>query len=135
MSELEDLIRNALRDDEEAVPEAPGIAGRMTELFLRRSRWVAAFAWMKMGGTPAISMAAGAAFFTVESTRWQICATLVTIGFMGFAMWWIWYWMVLNRNAALREMKRIELQLAELRGDADQRASTRTRNAPAAPSA
>jgi hypothetical protein len=34
---------------------------------------------------------------------------------MGFAMWWIWYWMVLNRNAALREMKRVELQLAELR--------------------
>jgi hypothetical protein len=116
MSELEDLIRTALRDDEEAVPEAPGIAGRMTDLFLRRSRWVAAFAWMKMGGTLAISMVAGAAFFAAESTRWQIvCATLVTIGFVGFAMWWIWYWMVLNRNAALREMKRIELQLAELR--------------------
>jgi hypothetical protein len=116
MSELEDLIRNALRDDEEAVPEPPGLAGRMTELFLRRSRWVAAFAWMKMGGTLAIAMIAGAAFFAAESTRWQIvCATLVTIGFMGFAMWWIWYWMVLNRNAALRELKRIELQLAELR--------------------
>ena len=136
MSELEDLIRNALRDDEEAVPEMPGMAVRMTDLFLRRSRWVAVFAWMKMGGTLAISLIAGAAFFAAESTRWQIvCATLVTIGFVGFGIWWIWYWMVLNRNAALREMKRIELQLAELRADADQRASARTRNAPAAPSA
>jgi hypothetical protein len=116
MSELEDLIRNALHDDEEAPPEAPGMAGRMTELFLRRSRWVAAFAWMKMGGTLAISLVAGAAFFAAESVRWQIVwATLVTIGFVGFAMWWIWYWMVLNRNAALRELKRIELQLAEQR--------------------
>jgi hypothetical protein len=116
MSQLEDLIRNALRDDGEAAPEAPDVAGRMTDLFLRRSRWVAAFAWMKMGGTLAISLVAGAAFFAAESTRWQIaCATLVAIGFVGFAMWWIWYWMVLNRNAALRELKRIELQLAELR--------------------
>ena len=30
-------------------------------------------------------------------------------------MWWIWYWMFLNRNAALREIKRLELQIAEVR--------------------
>jgi hypothetical protein len=116
MSQLEDLIRDALRHDEEAPPEAPGMAARVTDLFLRRSRWVAALAWMKMGGTLAISVVAGAAFFGAESTRGQIlCATLVVMGFVGFATWWIWYWMVLNRNAALRELKRIELQLAELR--------------------
>jgi hypothetical protein len=116
MSELEDLIRNALREDEEAPPEAPGVAGRMTELFLRRSRWVAAFAWMKMGGTLAISLGAALAFSASDSTRWQIVwSALFVVGFVGFGTWWIWYWMVLNRNAALREMKRIELQLAELR--------------------
>ena len=116
MSELEELIRNALREDEEAAPEMPGIAGQMTEAFLRRTRWVAAFAWMKMGGTLAISLISGLAFFAAESTRWQIAwATLCTIGFVGFATWWIWYSMVLSRNTALRELKRIELQLAELR--------------------
>jgi hypothetical protein len=116
MSKLEDLIRDALRDDAETPPEAPGIAAQMADLFLRRSRWVAALAWMKMGGTIAISLIAGVAFFGVESTRAQIlCATLVLLGFVGFATWWTWYWMVLNRNAALRELKRIELQLAELR--------------------
>lgn len=116
MSELEDLIRKALREDEETVPEPPAAGSRLMELFMRRSRWVAAFAWMKMLGCLAIALASGAAFFAADSTRWQIVwATLVTVGFLGFATWWIWYWMALNRSAALRELKRIELQLAELR--------------------
>jgi hypothetical protein len=116
MSELEHLIRSALREDQDAAPEMPGIAGQVTEAFLRRTRWVAAFAWMKMAGTLAISLISGLAFFAAESTRWQIAwATLCTIGFVGFATWWIWYSMVMGRNAALRELKRIELQLAELR--------------------
>lgn len=51
-----------------------------------------------------------------ESPRAQLVwATLFLTGFVGFAMWWIWYWMLLGRNATLRELKRPELQIAELR--------------------
>ena len=116
MSQLENLIRDALRSDEiDGSAERP-IAGQLVDHFLRRSRWVAGFAWMKMGGTLLISFVAAGLFFGAETTRSQIAfASVFLVGFNGFAMWWIWYWMVLNRNAALREMKRIELQIAELR--------------------
>ena len=47
---------------------------------------------MKMGGTLAISGAAAFAFFAAETTRWQLVwATLFSVGFVGFAIWWIWY--------------------------------------------
>ncbi|MGI9430761.1 MAG: DUF6768 family protein [Myxococcota bacterium] len=119
MSQLEDLIRDALQNhDPDDAGEQP-LAGQVADHFLRRSRWVAAFAWMKMGGTLTISIVAAVFFFGAETTRAQIAfASIFLTGFVGFAMWWLWYWMVLNRNAALREMKRIELQIAELRDPA-----------------
>ena len=120
MSELDDLIRRALGEaDDGGLPDEP-FGGRILERFLRRSRIVAGFAWMKMTGTLLICTVATALFFTAETTRAQIVwATVFTVGFVGFAMWWIWYWMMLNRNAALRELKRLELQIAELRTRAE----------------
>lgn len=119
MSQLDDLIRNALRSDEAEVPDE-SLSGQLAGYFLRRSRWVTAFAWMKMGGTLAISLVAAGMFFSAETTRAQLVwASLFIVGFVGFAMWWIWYWMVMNRNAALRELKRIELQIAELRASGE----------------
>lgn len=121
MSELEDVIKRALREDAEAFAEDWPAAqstptSRLVELFLRRSRWVAGFAWMKMIGTLAIAIAAAIAFVLVESTKAQLaCLGLFVVGFSGFGMWWIWYWQVVNRNAQLREIKRLELQIAELR--------------------
>jgi Zn-dependent protease with chaperone function len=117
MSELDDLIRHALRDDAETPPPDETVTGRVLAHFLRRTRWVAGFAWMKMIGTLLISAVSAGCFFAAETTRAQIAwATLFMAGFVGFAMWWIWYWMILNRNDALRELKRLELQIAELRG-------------------
>ena len=100
MSELEDLIRNALRDDDQTAAPDETPATRLVDLFMRHSRWVAGFAWMKMGGTLLICTFAAVSFFAAESSRAQLAsATIFTAGFVGFAMWWIWYWMVLNRNA------------------------------------
>ena len=36
------------------------------------------------------------------------------LSFAVVALLKIWFWMVLNRNAVLREVKRLELQLARL---------------------
>lgn len=116
MSELDKLIRAALSDhvDGEVPDETP--TNRLVGRFLRHSRWVTGFAWMKMSGTLLICFVAATSFFTVDTTRSQIaCAAVFTVGFVGFAMWWIWYWMIFNRNDALREIKRLELQIAELR--------------------
>ena len=116
MPEIDELIRNALRDIDLDAPPDESIGSRLTGLFLSHTRWVNAFAWMKMAGTMMISILAGTAFFFAESARAQLAlSTLTIIGFVAFAMWWIWYWLILNRNDALREIKRLELQVAELR--------------------
>ena len=116
MTEFDDTIRNALRDDSE--DEVPAMPGLLIDSFRGRSRATTLFAWMKMSGTMAICCVAGALFFVADSARAQLAwATLFVTGFVGFAMWWIWYWMFLNRNVALREIKRLELQIAELRGE------------------
>ena len=121
MTQLEDLIRDALKNADSDDPVERPLAGQVADHLLQRSRWVSAFAWMKMGGTLMISFVSAVFFFGAESTRAQIAlASVFLTGFVGFAMWWIWYWMMLNRNAALREMKRIELQIAQLRDPAGQ---------------
>lgn len=115
MSELEDLIRDALREGEDP-PDELSTGGLLVDSFLRRSRWVAAFAWMKMFGTLSISMVATIVFLSAESLQVQLAsAACFVVGFVGIGMWWNWYFMMMNRSATLRELKRIELQLAELR--------------------
>jgi len=119
MTEFEDLIKRALRDDSAESPGSDERIPSLLDLFLRRSRWVAGFAWMKMLGTLGISTISAICFYVVDSPRGQLaCAALCIVGFVAFAMWWTWYWQVLNRNAALREIKRLELQIAELRAGA-----------------
>lgn len=118
MSELEDLIRDALKSDDFDEEQHEPLVALLANRLMGESRWVALFAWMKMGGTLLISSVAAVLFFSADSTQAQITwATLFLTGFMGFAMWWIWYWMALNRNAALRELKRLEHQVAQLRAE------------------
>ena len=116
MSELEDLIRDALKSNEIDEGQHEPLVGLLADRFLSQTRWVTMFAWMKMSGTLLISTVAAVLFFGAETTQAQIgWATAFLTGFVGFAMWWIWYWMMLNRNASIREIKRLELQIAEMR--------------------
>lgn len=118
MTDFEETIRKALRGDaDDPNREASNTAaGMVLESFRGASRTTTLFAWMKMLGTLGIAMVAALTFFAVDSTRAQIAsAACFTVGFTGFGMWWIWYWMFLNRNSTLREIKRMELQIAELR--------------------
>lgn len=116
MSELENLIRDALKSNSVVEERREPLVGLLTDRFLSQTRWVTMFAWMKMSGTLVISAVAAALFFGAETTQAQIgWATAFLAGFVGFAMWWIWYWMALNRNASIREIKRLELQIAQMR--------------------
>lgn len=54
-------------------------------------------------------------FFGAETTRDQIMYATIFM-FCGFALMMlkIWFWMVMNRNAITREIKRLELRVAAL---------------------
>jgi len=114
MTKLETMIREVLQEQDPGVDDS--IGSELADFFLRRSRLATSFAFMKMAGTIIFSIGAGIFFFTVDTTQAQIASAVAClIGFIGFSIWWLWYWMVVNRNATLREIKRLELQVAELR--------------------
>jgi hypothetical protein len=116
MSELENLIRDALESNDVEAGQREPLVGLLADRFLHHTRWASRFAWMKMSGTLLISTVSAFMFFGAETTQAQIgWATVFLTGFVGFAMWWIWYWMLLNRNASIREIKRLELQLAQMK--------------------
>ncbi len=121
MTDFDDAIRHALNDDggDPGGDGTPSVPQMILDGFRGQFRAMTLFAWMKMSATLGICCLAGVGFFLAESTRAQIAWSAVfTIGFVGFAMWWIWYWMFLNRNATLREIKRLELQVAQMRDPA-----------------
>ena len=53
---------------------------------------------------------------SVESVNWQIFwAAISQFFFLNFMGMHIWIWMMMNRNATAREVKRLELRIVELR--------------------
>ena len=58
---------------------------------------------------------AGMKFFEVSQTRDHIFWATVFLTCFGITTSFkIWFWMVINRNAVIREVKRLELQVARL---------------------
>ena len=54
-------------------------------------------------------------FFSAETTHEIVgYAALTTICVFVMAVLDLWYWMLLNRNSTTREIKRLELQVAQL---------------------
>jgi len=57
-------------------------------------------------------------FFEAEALRDQILFATGFLACLGITMAFkIWFWMVLNRNSVLREIKRLEYQVARLTHD------------------
>jgi hypothetical protein len=46
--------------------------------------------------------------------RWQHRLWRHAWHLVGCMQWWIWYWLLVQRNAQTREIKRLELQVAKL---------------------
>ena len=69
--------------------------------------WLATFA--------AGAVAAGGCFFQADAVKDLILyAGLFGVSLLMIVVLKLWYWMLMNRNAVLREVKRLELRVAEL---------------------
>jgi hypothetical protein len=119
MSELDDKIRQALREEDRELFEAysgePGLFGMVAESFRGRHRWLVALVWLWSLVFFILSIVAAVQFFYAETTRamlaWAIGFIYCT---MAVAMLKSWYWMEMNKNIHTREIKRLELQIARL---------------------
>jgi Na+/proline symporter len=106
-----DNLNQALSEREESVFEM------VAHSFQGRARWIAVIGWIKMFCGVLLSALAIVEFFRAETVRGQIAwASAGVVCALGTAIIFVLYWLELNRNAITRELKRLELQIAQLRG-------------------
>lgn len=118
MEHLDRAIREALRDDDGEVFDGLGeqsMCELVIDSFRSRQRWMVTLVFFWTFAIFAGSVVCAVMFFRAEETREAVAwAVGVIIGMNGVGLLKSWYWMQLNKNALMREIKRMELQLARL---------------------
>ena len=118
---IDKLIHQALQtDDQQFASESSelGLIDAMTASFKGRSRWLVAMVFVFIFIYFGLLIFSGYQFFQAETAKTQIMwATgflFCTHAVLGFKQW---YWMELQKNAVTRELKRLELQVAQFRSE------------------
>lgn len=119
MKDIDDKIREALRKEESELLDhyrgEPAIHEMVMETFRGRFRWVNALAFTGSILIVGLLVVLAYLFFHTESTRAMIAyAAGFLWGIMWIVMLKIWFWLEMNKNSLTREIKRLELQLANL---------------------
>lgn len=121
MNDLDDKIREALRNEDAQLFEdlggEPSMYEMIMETFRGRYRWLAMMAVSWSLVFMALGVVAAIKFFHAEATRDLLMwAAACIVCLSGVSMIKVWYWMELNKNAITREIKRLELQIVRLAG-------------------
>ncbi len=93
-----------------------GMMGEIAESFRGRARWLTIVAWAETMAFLGLTIFAVVRFFDATTLREHVgWATAIAIAYASMVAVKIWYHNRLNRDAILREVKRLEQQVAELR--------------------
>lgn len=119
MNRLDDQIRQALNEDEQALFDRLGADMSLNELmvapFRSRMRWWSAYAFVMTFALFLVAVWCGWHFFTLDGASdrifWGLCALAAM---MAVSMLKLWFFMEMNRLSVVREIRRVELQLAAL---------------------
>ena len=117
--DLDDQIRRALRAHDETADfdslEEQNIFAQLFAVFRGRQRWLNLLGAVLQLVYVVACVYSALRFFDAETVRDQILFATAFLASLGVTMAFkIWFWMVLNRNSVLREVKRLELQVAHL---------------------
>ena len=105
-SEKEDLYDTSREDT---------IRGMWASTFRGRLCWMVVVAWIYMLGWTAVAVWSAVQFFrAAEVKEWILFATIFLTTVLFATLTKMWYWMLINRNSVKREVKRLELRVAEL---------------------
>lgn len=121
MSKIDDAIRSALDEDDRAfldrIEKEPSLLAQTLATFQGRL-----MAWNILGGLMTFALFGVTVFavwklVTAEDVKTLILyGTLASFSWLAVAMLKMWFWMQINTNAILREIKRLELRLARRLG-------------------
>lgn len=121
MTDLDAKIRDALKaEDADLFGDEPGLPAMVAESFRSKNRWLVWVVWVSIFIFTAIAGWAAYRFFTAETIdakmEWGL---IVALAMLSVVMLEQWYWMELQKNTVVREVKRVELQIARLAGRLD----------------
>ncbi len=120
MSKLEDEIRNALiaEDDSDEIKnmmEEQSFMAQTTSLIKGKMAWTAYVTYIGMIVMFALGVWAILQLLEAETPRQiAVYALVVNFAFLVVLMNKLWLWMQLNKNAAVREILRLELRIVEI---------------------
>jgi hypothetical protein len=117
MNELDRAIRQSLSAEDAELLERvdPSLRQQVLATFEGQLRWLNAAGWV--AGFVLFGVAGWMTWRFIyaptleEMLRWGAGAAL---GFAGLALIKMWFWMELQKNAIMREVKRLEVQVASL---------------------
>jgi hypothetical protein len=91
------------------------IRSMLSEFYSRKMAATAVFVWAIGVIFLALAVYSAVAFFRTDQTKYQILyATIFITCFHAMGLMKIFAWQVLHRNSIKREIKRLELRIAEL---------------------
>ena len=119
MTDIDDKIREALRQEDAELLDhyrgEPPVYEMLIETFRGRNRWLNVLAFLFTFVGVAMAIVAAYQFFQVESTRAMIAwATGFLLSAVWVAMLKQWFWLEMQKHSITREVKRLELQVANL---------------------
>ena len=119
-NEIDNLIRESLNAEEAEFYDSldeQSLQEMLTGLFQGRQKWFMVLTMIAMLGLFVAGIFCAIQFFEAENTKELIGWSIGFIFFM-LGSWSIkvFHWMQIEKNAMLREMKRLELQITALGG-------------------
>ena len=118
-SDIDDKIRQALAEDDQLLDfdelGEQNIFEMLVGIFRGRLWWLNLLIWIFQLIFIGVAVRAAWSFFEASEVRDQILFATVFLWSVGvIGMFKMWFWMAMNRNTILRELKRLELQVARL---------------------
>lgn len=121
MKDLDRKIREAIRAEDadllEGIDDEPSIFEMLMETMCGRNRWLNVLGGVLTLAFLALAVVCAVKFFGAEQDRDMLmwaAGFIVCIAVVGMLK--MWYWMEMQKNALVREIKRLELQIARLAG-------------------
>lgn len=126
MDEFDSKIREALeQEDAEMLQRLDELRGRLNpevslkeviaESFQGRRRWIVRYVWFQMLVFAGLGILGTLLAFGAQESNYRVGFAIGTVlCMMVVAVSKLWYWMELNRRSVLREVKRLEVQIARL---------------------
>jgi hypothetical protein len=125
MSDFDKDVRDAMEEGGSPTADLAreqGFREMIAATFRGRNRWMTILVWVYLWAFTALGVVVAVLFFRSDALadKLMYAAIFVVVGFF-LGMMKMWYWMLMNRNAVVREVKRLELRISELQAALEKR--------------